>query len=495
MIIPFIAFCAGSFLVYIFFHLKYSSIKDYQKLKLLETESLKERMLHEAALSIKERELHLKSELKIEEETKRYKLLKWEETLRNQQNDLSTKLKKCEKKEQQLNEKSSQLDTNQKSLDKKTVELSGMTREEAKEYLLNSLISEAKKESLKTIQSIEIETKEIAEVKAKKILETAIQRITLPSLNAISISGVPIDNEEIKGRIVGKEGRNIRTFEELTGTTLLMDESPHSILISCFDPIRREIAQRALRILINDGKIFPTRIEEVVHATKIKVDEIIREKGEEGACKACVTSLHPELIKLLGKLHFRYSLGQNVLDHSIEVSQLLGLIAEEVGGNGNLARRIGLLHDIGKALDELKGKSHAIIGMEWAKKFGEKEEVSNGIGCHHFEIEALTLEGSLCNVADSISAGRTGARLERLDYYVRRMQDLESIANEIQGVEKIYALQMGKEIRVIVHPECNTNDALHEIARSVRERIQNRTGTAGKVKMTLSCEKKFIEMI
>lgn len=474
------AFTFGMLFTYFIYHLKFGAIADYQKRVLQETSLAQDKLVQEASFAIREKELQVKSDLKIEEETRKFKLQK-------QLNDATEKLKKVEKKEQQLNEQEREL--------KKALELLNLSEEAIKEELFKKHEKEVLSQAANTFKRIESEALESSEKRAQEILETAIQRFSLPQLNSIVTSGVPIDDEDIKGKVVGKEGRNIRTFEELTGTTLLMDDSPHSILISCFDPIRREIASKALRILVAEGKIYPSRIEEVVRAMQMKVEEIICQKGEAGAAKAQVFGLHPELIKLLGKLHFRYSLGQNLLEHSIEVSHLLGLIAEEMGLNGSLARRIGLLHDIGKAIDSSKGKSHAIIGMEFAKSCGEREAVYNGIGCHHFEVESKTLEGALCHIADALSASRPGGRQERLDTYLQRMQEVEKIAEGLEGVEKVYALQMGKEIRVIVHPDWNKEPELKSIACSVKEKILSLNPTVGKVKLTLCCETKMIEMI
>lgn len=475
-----LSFIFGFSLACFLLYLKFGTIKEYQDKVLHATAREQENLTQSTLFALKEKELQLKSELKIEEETRKFKLQRMEIELKAQQAEASEKLKKLEKKEKELLTKEKQL-----------FHIAQLSEAEVKEHLFRRYEKEA--QHLATIRLQEIE--EQAERAAQKIVATAIQRISLPSLNSLITTGVPIDAEDVKAKVVGKEGRNIRTFEELTGTTLLMDDSPHSILISCFDPIRREIATRALKVLIAEGKIYPSRIEEVVHATKSKVEEITLQKGEEGAARAGVFGLHPNLIKLLGKLHFRYSLGQNLLDHSIEVSYFLGLIADELGLKSPLARRIGLLHDIGKAIEEQKGKSHALAGMDFARSHGEPEEVCNGIGCHHFEVEAATLEGSLCHVADSLSASRPGSRQDKLETYVKRMKELELAATEVEGVEKVYALQMGKEIRIVVRPEWNNDTELKAIARSVKEKVNHLSLNRGQVKLTLCCETKFIEMI
>ena len=304
---------------------------------------------------------------------------------------------------------------------------------------------------------------------------------------------VSIPNDEMKGRIIGREGRNIRSLEQATGVNIIIDDTPGAIVLSGFDPIRLQVAKMALADLVHDGRIHPTRIEEVVEKAKLNIDKIIKKHGEDAALRAGIMNLHPDLIKLLGKLKFRYSYGQNVLDHSLEVAHLMGIMAAELGLDVNLAKRMGLLHDFGKAVShEIEGP-HAIIGHDLALKYGESAEVANGIGCHHGEMPSLTIEASLCSAADAISASRQGARSEFVEEYIKRLKKLEDLAHEFPGVEKAYAMQAGREVRVVVLPDQVDDDGIITLARDLTKRIESELNYPGKIKVTVIREKRIVE--
>ena len=337
------------------------------------------------------------------------------------------------------------------------------------------------------------EAKEESEQEASRIIATAINRLAVPCVSETTVNTVAIPNEEMKGRIIGREGRNIRALERATGITCIIDDTPGAIVLSGFDPIRMHIAKMALAELIHDGRIHPTSIEEAVAKAQQNIQKLIKKYGEDAAMRVGAINLHPELINLLGKLKFRFSYGQNILGHSLEVSHLMGMMAAELGLDSRMAKRIGLLHDMGKAVSHEMEGTHAIIGHDLALKYGESKEVANGIGCHHGEIEATTIEGSLCSAADAISASRQGARSESVDEYVKRLKRLEDLACEFSGVEKAYAMQAGREIRVVVLPDEVDDDGVITLARDLTKRIENELNYPGKIKVTVIREKRIIE--
>jgi ribonucrease Y len=359
--------------------------------------------------------------------------------------------------------------------------------------LLSRLTNEVKTDAANLIRRIRKEAEEEAEKQASTIIATAINRLAISCTSETTVCTVAIPNEEMKGRIIGREGRNIRALERETGVNFIIDDTPGAVVLSGFDPIRKHIAKFALTELIQDGRIHPTRIEEVVEKSTLNVHKQIKQYGEDAALRAGAMNLHPELINLLGKLKFRYSYGQNVLDHSLEVSYLMGLMAAEMGLDIRLAKRIGLLHDVGKAVThEIEG-SHAIIGHDLALKYGESKEVANGIGCHHHEMVPFTVEADLCSAADAISASREGARIEAVEEYIKRLKKLEDMALEFSGIEKAYAMQAGREIRIVVLPDQVDDLGVVSLARDLTKRIEQELSYPGKIKVTVIREKRVVE--
>lgn len=435
---------------------------------------------------------------KIQTEDERLKLR--EDKLETRLNLVEKKIADLEKREAVLTVKTLQLDEEKKAVSEMQASLmrrlevtAGLTSKEAKEILFNEITDEVKKDAANFIRKTTKEITEEADKEASKIIATAINRLAVPCVSEATVNTVSIPNEEMKGRIIGREGRNIRALERATGINFIIDDTPGAVVLSGFDPIRMQIAKMALTELVQDGRVHPTRIEEVVEKAKISIAKLIKKHGEDAALRLGIINLHPELIQLLGKLKFRFSYGQNILDHSVEVAHLMGIMAAELGLDVRLAKRIGLLHDFGKALSHEVEGSHAIIGHDYALKYGESKEVANGIGCHHGEIEPSTIEGSLCGAADAISASRQGARSEFVEEYVKRLKRLEDMACEFDGVEKAYAMQAGREIRVVVLPDHIDDDGVTNLAKDLTKRIEQDLSYPGKIKVTVIREKRAIE--
>ena len=408
------------------------------------------------------------------------------ESLENREEAISKKIKELEKKENLINE----------LYDKQVQELerlSGLTSDEAKEILLNDIRKEIAHESALLIKEAENKVKEESERKAREIISYAIQKCAADHVAETTVTVVSLPNDEMKGRIIGREGRNIRTLETLTGIDLIIDDTPEAVVLSGFDPIRREIARIALEKLIVDGRIHPARIEEMVEKAKKEVEKTIIEEGEQAAFETGVHGLHNELIKLLGRLKYRSSYGQNVLRHSIEVAHLAGAMAAELGADVKIAKRAGLLHDIGKAVDhEIEGP-HVDIGVELARKYKESEEVIHCIAAHHGDIEPRTVEAVLVQAADAISAARPGARRETLEAYIKRLEKLEEIAESFEGIEKSFAMQAGRELRIMVKPdELNDNDIVL-VARDIVKKIESELDYPGQIKVNVIRETRAVE--
>ena len=454
----------------------------------------------EALLEAKEENIKLKNELDKEIRERRNELQQLEKRLVHKEENLDKKLSSIEQKEEQLQRKLDKVDKTRDEVEaikeEQLLELervSGLTLTEAKNYLLKSIEEEVKHDSAILIKDIETRTKLEADKKAREILTTAIQKCAVDHVVDSTVSVVPLPNDEMKGRIIGREGRNIRTLETLTGIDLIIDDTPEAVILSGFDAIRREIARIALEKLIVDGRIHPARIEEMVEKAKKEVEVMIREEGEAATFETNVHGLHPELVRLLGKMKFRTSYGQNVLRHSIEVSNLAGLMASELGLDVRAAKRAGLLHDIGKAVDyEVEG-SHVQIGANLCRKYGESPIIINAVEAHHGDVDPETSIAVLVQAAHAISAARPGARRETLEAYIKRLEKLEEIATSFKGVEKSYAIQAGREIRIMVVPEEVDDNGLVLLARDVTKKIEDSLDYPGQIKVSIIRETRATE--
>ena len=459
-------------------------------------ENKKKEMLLEA-----KEEIH-RSRTEYEKEVKerRAELSKQERRLEQKETNLDKKTEAFERKEEELNKRLQKVAETQAKADEvlaaqeaKLEELSGLTQEQAKAYLLESVENEVRHESAMKIKEIEAQLKDNAENMAREVIATAIQRCAADHAAETTVSVVPLPNDEMKGRIIGREGRNIRTLETITGVDLIIDDTPEAITISSFDPVRREIARLALEKLIQDGRIHPTRIEDMVEKARREVDRTIREEGERACYETGVHNLNPELVKILGRQKYRTSYGQNVLNHSMEVSHIAGLLASELGLDVALAKRAGLLHDLGKAVDHEMEGSHVQLGADLAKKYKENPVIVNAIEAHHGDVEPKTIVAVLVQAADAISAARPGARRENVENYIRRLQKLEELTGTWPGVDKAYAIQAGREIRIMVKPEVVTEDNMILLARDIAKKIEAELEYPGQIKVNVIRETKAVE--
>ena len=454
----------------------------------------------ETVLEAKEEAYRIKNENEKELRERRNELQRNERRLLQREETLDKKIDGIEQREQQLNQKIKEAENTEASIkelyDKQLKELetiSGLSMDEAREILLSSVERDARHDAAIMLRDIEAKTKEEADKRARNIISLAIQRCAADHVAETTVSVVSLPNDEMKGRIIGREGRNIRTLETLTGVDLIIDDTPEAITLSSFDPVRREIARLALEKLIQDGRIHPARIEEMVEKAKKEVDNQIREAGEQAIFETGQHGLHPELVKLLGRMRYRTSYGQNVLKHSIEVSHLAGLMAAELGADVQLAKRAGLLHDIGKAVDHEMEGTHVELGVEMAKRYHESPEVIHCIAAHHNDIEPQTVEAVLIQAADAISAARPGARRESIENYIRRLEKLEEISNSFPGVEKSFAIQSGREVRIMVKPEDISDEGTYVLAREVAKRIENELEYPGQIKVNVIRETRCTE--
>ena len=454
----------------------------------------------ESIISAKEEIFQLKRETDFDLKERRKEVSRLERRIAQKEESLDAKLEGIEKKEAALAEKAAEADRVKEEI-KKTLEgqiamlekIAGLTKEDAKAELVARLDSEMQHETALKIAEYEERFKDEADAKAKDILSLAIQRCAADHVSEIAISVVQIPGDEMKGRIIGREGRNIRTIENLTGVELIIDDTPDVITVSGFDPVRREIARLALEKLISDGRIHPARIEEMVEKARRDVDSAIKQAGEKAVFETGVHGLHPEIIKLLGKMKYRTSYGQNALRHSIEVSMLAGVIAEEMGVDVTMARRAGLLHDIGKSMTAEVDGSHVALGVEIAQKYREHKEIIHAIEAHHNDTEPTTALDFIIQAADAISAARPGARREDVENYIKRLQKLEEVAGDFDGVEKTFAIQAGREVRIMVKPEAVSDDKMKLLARDIAKKIENELDYPGQIKVSVIRESRTVE--
>ena len=454
----------------------------------------------EVLLEAKEEILKSRADYEKEVKERRADLQKQERRLQQKEENIDRKTDAIEKKEEALSQKHEALQREQdeiklikRSQTEMLERISGFTADQAKAYLIQQVESEVTHETAMKIKEIEARAKDEADQRAREIVATAIQRCAADHVAEITVSVVPLPNDEMKGRIIGREGRNIRTLETLTGADLIIDDTPEAITVSCFEPVRREVARLALEKLIADGRIHPTHIEEMVEKARREVDAVIRSEGERAMLETGVRGVHPELQKLLGRLHYRTSYGQNVLQHSIEVSHIAGMMAAELGADVAAAKRAGLLHDIGKAVDHEMEGTHIQLGVEFCRKYKEKEDIIHAIQAHHGDVECKTLVACLVQAADAVSAARPGARRENLENYIKRLEKLEEITSDYPGVEKSYAIQAGREVRVMVKPEQVSEDQMVILAHDLARRIESELEYPGQIKVHVLRETKVVE--
>ena len=454
----------------------------------------------ESIISAKEEIFQMKKEADFDVKERRKEVSRLERRVTQKEETLDAKLEALEKKEAALQKKHEDVDALKAEVNQKLEEqmkilerTAGLSREDAKAELIHKLDEEMQHETALKISEYEERFKDEADKKAKDILSLAIQRCAADHVSEIAISTVQIPGDEMKGRIIGREGRNIRTIENLTGVELIIDDTPDVITVSGFDPIRREVARIALEKLIADGRIHPARIEEMVEKARREVDNVTKQAGEKAIFETGVHGLHPELIKLLGRMKFRTSYGQNALRHSIEVSMLAGVIADEIGADVTMARRAGLLHDIGKAVTAEAEGSHIQLGVEIATKYRENKDIIHAIEAHHNDVEPVSILDFIIQAADAISAARPGARREDVENYIKRLQKLEEVAGDFDGVEKTFAIQAGREVRIMVKPEVISDDKMKLLARDIAKKIEGELDYPGQIKVSVIRESRFVD--
>ena len=463
---------------------------------ILDAENKSETMKKEAILEAKEEAHRLRNEAERDARERRAEIQRSERRLIQKEESMDRKLENIERKEESITQKEQAIVNKHKVISKQLEELeriSGYTIDEAKAILLSNIEKEVRHDASLMIKDIESKAKEEADKKAKNIITGAIQRCAADHVAETTVSVVELPNDEMKGRIIGREGRNIRAIETLTGVDLIIDDTPEAVILSGFDPVRREIARIALEKLIVDGRIHPARIEEMVEKAEREVNAIIKEEGEQATFEVGIHNLHPELVKLLGRLKYRTSYGQNVLKHSIEVAHLAGLMAGELGLDIKLAKRAGLLHDIGKALDHEVEGTHVDIGIDVLRRYKESEAVINGMAAHHGDYEPKSMEAVLIAAADALSAARPGARRETLDAYIKRLEKLEEIANTTPGVEKSFAIQAGREIRIIAKPDDVNEEEIVFLAREISKKIESELEYPGQIKVNVVRETRAVD--
>ena len=498
---------AGFFLRKFISEQKISSAKAYSEQIIENAKKEAGSWKKEAELEMKDKLLKAQSEFDVKTREERRELGDLEKRLRQREENFDKKIETVDKKEKELNQKKTGLEESEKKLKvseenlgklvneqrQKLEAISGLSAENAKNELINSMLNEARHESLLQIKRIEEETKENAEKKAREIIVTAIQRVAADHTSEVSVSVVPLPNEEMKGRIIGREGRNINALESATGVDFIIDDTPEAVTISAFDPVRRETARLSLERLIQDGRIHPGRIEEIVNKTKLDMEQRLKETGERTCMDVGIGSLHPELVKLLGKLHYRTSYGQNVLQHSIEMAYITAIIASELHIDPTLAKRAALLHDIGKAIDHEQEGSHVQLGVDAARKYGESEKICHAIEAHHNDVEPKSIEAVLVQAADGISAARPGARRETLESYIKRLENLEKIASSFEGVQRVFAIQAGREVRIMVEPEQMDDLKSYQLSKDIAKKVEAELQYPGQIRITVIREVRAVE--
>ena len=454
----------------------------------------------ETLLEAKEEAIQLRSQAEAEHKERRGEVLRLEQRIATKEENLDRKIDAQERREEQLSQHREQLAAQQAEVAElrqqqlhEIERVAGLSAEEAREFLLQEIDKEAREDAVRRLRLIEAEMKEKADLRSHEILATAMQRLTTDVVSETTVSVVPIPNDEMKGRIIGREGRNIRALEAATGVDLIIDDTPDAVALASFDPVRREIARVALTRLVTDGRIHPTRVEEMVEKARKEVEETIEAAGEEAAIQAKCTGLHPEILKMFGRLKYRTSYGQNQLQHAVESAHIAGMLAAEIGADVNICRRGALLHDIGKAIDHEVEGTHALLGAELAKRYKVNPKVVNCIEAHHDEVEAESVEAIIVQIADAISGARPGARQETLERYVKRLEALEGVASEFAGVEKAFAIQAGREVRVIVKPEAIDDVEAMRLARDVSKKIEESLEYPGQIKVTVVRETRAVE--
>jgi ribonuclease Y len=495
----------------VIFHAKLKEKRTFierEKEKILEeTQKEADRIKKEARVEAKDVVYQAKAEIEKEQRERRFELNHLDKRLRQKEESIERKFEQIDRREQELNRREKDYIAKERQIQEKDnsynkllndetellQKISGLSSEDAREQLMKKVEEESRFEAAKLAKRIEEEARENAEKKAKEVIGFSIQRYASDYVTDTTVSSVSLPNDEMKGRIIGREGRNIRALEAATGVDLIVDDTPETVTLSAFDPVRREIARLSLERLITDGRIHPTRIEEIVEKVKKEVDAHIREEGEKAVFDFGLSGIHPELIKLIGRLKYRTSYGQNVLQHSREVAYLAGMMAGELRVDTKLAKRAGILHDIGKAVDhEIEG-SHQEIGATMAKKYGENHKVINAILVHHGEGDPITVEAALIASADALSAARPGVRKESIENYLKRLEKLEQMALSYKGVEKCYAIQAGREIRIIVKPEDVSDEISSVISRELAKRIESEMSYPGQIKVTVIRESRYVE--